>query len=133
LQERLNKTVVASTNAKRDASNRDEEVKQLKSQLSSSDRTISDLESRVVACEEMLHQYQQAYADFYATALGTSVSGLSVTASTSVRDLENMIQGATNTANISAVPIYDDITEDDFIGSPVDMVDGVDGDNLATL
>lgn len=132
LREKLNKTVVASTNAKRDASNRDEEVKQLKSQLSSSNRVISDLESRVMACEDMLHSYQQAYADFYATALGTSVSGLPVTASTSVRELENLIKCATNTSNVSAMPTYG-IDESDFIGSPVDVVDGVDGDNVATL
>ena len=134
LREKLNKTVVASTSARRDASNRDEEVKQLKSQLSSSDDTIAELESRVVASEEMLHQYQQAYADFYATALGTSVSGLPVTASTSVRELENLIQGATNTSNIAAAPIYDvDSDLEDTIGVPVDVVDDLDDDTLATL
>ncbi len=132
LREKLNKTVVASTNAQRDASNRDEEVKQLKSQLSSSNKTISDLESRVVACEELLHQYQQAYADFYATARGISVSGLPVTASTSVRDLENLIQGATNAANVGVTPMYN-IDEDDFVGTPIDVVDDIDGTDLATL
>lgn len=140
LREKLNKTVVASKDARRDASNRDEEVKQLKYQLSSSDRTIADLESRVVACEEMLHQYQQAYADFYATALGTSVSGLPVTASTSVSELENLIQGATNTSNIASAPSFDtplyadeDDYEDGLVGDPVDVVDGLDDNNLATL
>jgi predicted RNase H-like nuclease (RuvC/YqgF family) len=132
LQKELNKTVVASTNAKRDASNRDEEVKQLKSELSSSDKTISELESRIVACEDLLFEYQQAYADFYATARGISVSGLSITASTSVSELKDLIQGATNTSNISAMPRYD-ISEDDFIGNPVDVVDGVEDNQLATL
>ena len=131
LRSELNKTVVASTNAKRDASNRDEEVKQLKSQLSSSKRTISDLESRVVASEEMLHSYQQAYADFYATAIGTSVSGLPVTASTTVRELENLIQGFTNTSNIATMPDFG--VDEDEIGSPVDVVDGLEDNNLATL
>lgn len=130
LREKLNKTVVASTNAKRDASNRDEEVKQLQSELSSSDKTITELENRVMAREEMLHSYQQAYADFYATALGTSVSGLPVTASTSVGELENLIKAATNTSNISAVPMYD--TNEDF-GDPIDVVDDLDDNNLATL
>ena len=132
LREKLNKTVVASTNAKRDASNRDEEVKQLKAQLASSNRTIAELNDRIVANEDMLHQYQQAYADFYATALGTSVSGLPVTASTSVGELENLIEGATNTSNISTMPSYD-IDESDFIGNPVDVVDGMDDNNVATL
>ena len=132
LQTELNKTVVASKNAQTRASNRDEEVKSLKSQLSSSDKTIADLESRIVACEDMLFEYQQAYADFYATALGTSVSGLPITASTSVNELKDLIQGATNTSNISAMPAYG-ISEDDFIGSPIDVVDGMDDNNLATL
>lgn len=133
LQSKLNKTVVASTNAKRDASDRDEEVKQLRNQLSSSDKTIADLEDRVMACEEMLHSYQQAYADFYATALGTSVSGLPVTASTSVSELENLIQGATNTSNIPAMPMYGVDEEAENYGTPVDVVDDLGDDNLATL
>jgi hypothetical protein len=39
-----------------------------------------------------------------------------------------MIQGATNTANIGAMPCY----EDD-IGTPVDLIDDLDDNNLATL
>lgn len=135
LREKLNKTVVASTNAKERASNRDEEVRNLRSQLSSLNATVRDLESRVVASDEMLHEYQQAYADFYATALGTSVSGLLVTASTSVGELENLIQGATNTSNISAMPTYGYDEEDDenLVGTPIDVVDDLDDNNLATL
>ena len=134
LREKLNKTVVASTTAKRDASNRDEEVKQLKSQISALTNTIKGYESRIVASEDMVHEYQQAYADFYATARGISVSGLPVTASTSVRELENLIQGATNTSNISSMPTYGyDEEEEEPIGVPVDVVDGLDDNNLATL
>ena len=133
LQEKLDKTVIASKNAKRNASNRDEEVKQLETQLSSSNKTISDLESRVVACEEMLFQYQQAYADFYATALGTSVSGLHITASTSVNELKDLIQGAINTSNIPAIPYDIDEEEGDIIGAPIDVVDDLDDNNFATL
>ena len=131
LRKELNKTVVASTNAKRDASNRDEEVQQLKSEISSSNKTIASLEDRIVACEEMLHQYQQAYADFYATALGTSVSGLPVTASTTVSELENLIQGATNTSNISAVPMYSE--DDNLIESSLDDIDDMDDNDLVTM
>ena len=129
LQKELNKTVVASTAAKRDASNRDEEVKQLKSQLSSSNRTIKEQQSQIVACEDMLFEYQQAFADFYATALGTSVSGLPISASTSVSELKNLIQGATNTSNIGVIPDYG-YDED------VELTDVVDEGNdniLATL
>ena len=135
LRDKLDKTVVASTNAKRDASNRDEEVRNLKSQLSSSKATIRDLESKIMACEDRLQEYQQAYADFYATALGTSVSGLLVSASTSVGELENLIQGATNTSNISAMPTYGyaEDTDEDLIGTPIDVVDDIDDNNIPTL
>ena len=130
LQKELDKTVVASTAAKREASNRDEEVKQLKSQLSSSSKTVRGLESRITACEEMLFEYQQAFADFYATALGTSVSGLPISASTSVDELKNLIQGATNTSNIGEMPDYG--YDEDFV-APEDIVDGENDNNLATL
>ncbi len=132
LQEKLNKTVVASKDAKREASNRDEEVKHLKSQLSASKATIDDLQSKILAFEDMLHQYQQAYGDIYATAIGTSVSALPVTASTTVRELENLIQGATNTSNIATMPMYG-VEDEGIVGDPVEVVDGLDDNNLATL
>lgn len=138
LQGKLDKTVMASTEATRKASNRDEEVRRLQSKVSASTEVIDDLESRVTTAEDMLHQYQQAYADLYATAIGTSVTGLPVTASTSVRDLENLIQGATNTSNISCAPSYgandydDEVMEE--LDSPADVeeIDGYNAD-LVTL
>lgn len=133
LQTELNKTVVASTTAKREASNRDEEVKRLKSEVSASKVTIADLQSQILAFEDMLHEYQQAYGDIYATAIGTSVSGLPVTASTSVHDLENLIQGATNTSNIAAVPMFGVEDDEGMIGEPVDVVEDLDTTGLATL
>lgn len=130
LQTKLDKTVIASTEASRKASNCDEKVKRLSSEISASDNVISELEYRITAMEDMLHQYQQAYADIYATAIGTSVTGLPVTASTSVRDLEDLIQGATNTSNIGANPSFMDEFEE-----PVDVIN--DGDayeaDLVTL
>ncbi len=57
-----------------------------------------------------------------------------VTASTSVRELKNLIQGATNTSNISALPAYGIDDEDEvLIGTPVDVVDGLDDNTLPTL
>lgn len=119
LQDKLNKTVIASTEASRKASNRDEEVKQLESEVSASSRAIADLESRITAMEDTLSEYQQAYADIYATAIGTSVQGLPVTASTSVSELENLIQGASNTSNISCAPVYED--------EEIDVIDDDEG------
>lgn len=127
LRSRLNKTVVASTNATKEASNRGEQISNLKAQVSSSDKTISELEARVVACEEMLHSYQQAYANIYANAIGIRASGLSVTASTSVSELENLIQGATNTANLGLAPSF----SDELL--PEEVVSENDGNDLAVL
>lgn len=132
LRSKLDKTVIASTEANRKASNRDEEVKSLKSKISASTTAIEELNSRVAAMEDMLAQYQQAYADIYATAAGISVKGLSVTASTSVRDLETMIQGATNTSNIAAMPSFDASAEYDDQIDDVDDIEGY-GADLVTL
>lgn len=131
LRSELDKTVITSTEAIRKASDFDEEVKHLKSEVSASTKTISDLQSRVVAAEDLLAQYQQAYADIYATALGTSVSGLRVTASTSVSDLENLIQGATNTSNVGVNPDYD---MGELLPEVIDVLDDAEYDaGLVTL
>ena len=129
LRSRLSKTVVASTNATKQASNRGEQINELKAEISSSkkefNREINSLEERILATEELLHEYQQAYANIYANAIGIRVSGLPVTASTSVSDLENLIQGATNTANIGINPGYDEdifpVEDDDIENSGSDI------------
>lgn len=131
LKSKLDKTVVASTEATRKASNRDEEVKQLKSKISASTKVADELNIQLSTMEDMLAEYQQAYANIYATALGTSVTGLPVTAATSVKDLENLIQAATNTSNIGVAPSY---YEDEELDTPVDIInDTDDGSDLVTL
>ena len=133
LRSKLSKTVVASTNATKEASNRGEQIHDLKAQISSSkkefDKEIQSLETRVLATEELLHQYQQAYANIYANAIGIQVSGLPVTASTSVSDLENLIQGATNTSNVGIAPSYYD---EDVLPIEIDDIDD-SGTDLAVL
>ena len=131
LKSKLDKTVIASTEATRKASNRDEEVKQLKSKISASTKVADELNIQLSTMEDMLAEYQQAYANIYATALGTSVTGLPVTAATSVKDLENLIQAATNTSNIGVAPSY---YEDEELDTPVDIInDTDDGSDLVTL
>lgn len=129
LQLELDKTVVASTNATREASNRGEQIDGLKAKITASKQALSSEKDRANALEDMLAEYQQAYANIYANAIGISVSGLQVTASTSVNDLENLIQGATNTANIGARPSYE---EDILLPTEVDNLDDDSGD-LAVL
>jgi len=128
LRSELNKTVVASTNATKEASNRGEQLRNLKAEISASNRELESLEDRVQAMESALLEYQQAYANIYANAIGIQASGLTVTASTSVRELENLIQGAMNTSNIGVNPSYEEAI------LPVDVDDIDDGsDNLAVL
>lgn len=130
LRSELNKTVVASTNATKEASNRGEQVKDLRAEISASNRELKSLKDKVQAMEDMLLEYQQAYANIYANAIGIQASGLSVTASTSVSDLENMIQGATNTANIGINPSFGDEEDEAFL--PVENIDN-NGSDLAVL
>ena len=127
LRAELNKTVVASTDAKKEASNRGEQVRDLKAEISASQKELESLKDKVLAMEDIIAEYQQAYANIYANAVGIHASGLSVTASTSVSDLENMIQGATNTSNIAVNPSF---SEDDFL-VPESIEN--DGDDLAVL
>ena len=93
LEARLRKTVTASSKVENRASNLDEEVKSLR--------------ARVEAAEQMVLNYQQAYANMYANALGVHLENLSVTASTSVSELKDMISAGTNTSGMAAAPFVE--------------------------
>lgn len=114
LKSKLRETVTASTNQKAQTSNLDAEISRLKDEIS--------------ACHELIASYQQEYADMYAGALGVSLDGVYVTANTSVKALKEMIDGATNTANIPAPGI----PSADMIGDYY-YNDSDDGDELTTL
>lgn len=88
LKSKLRETVTASKEVKSDVSNLDAENRKLK--------------SRITACENLLNEYQQAYADMYAAALGVHLDNINVTASTTIDELESAIDSAINTANIPA-------------------------------
>lgn len=91
---------------------------------------MAELDAQLTATTDTLHEYQQAYANMYAIALGTQVSGLSVTTSTTVRELENLIQGATNTSNIAARPAIDT----NLIDAEYEVENDISaGDGLVTL
>ena len=93
LRAKLSKTVTASSKIETRASNLDEEVKSLR--------------ARVEAAEQMVLNYQQAYANMYANALGVHLEGINVTASTSVEELQIKISSGTNTANIAVAPFVE--------------------------
>lgn len=111
LQAELRKTVTANSKLENRASNRDEEVKSLR--------------ARVEAAEQMVLNYQQAYANMYANALGVHLENIAVTADTSVSELQKIIQGGTSTANIAPAPFVEP--------EPLEVTDVEDDDDMVTL
>jgi len=112
LKKELGETVTASQSIEKRASNLDE--------------TNRNLRARVEAAEQMVLNYQQAYANMYANALGLHLEGLSVTASTTVEELREMINGGTSTCNMSA-SLCNDM-------SPVELLDGdYSEDDIVTM
>ena len=103
LQSDLDKTVVESDKSTR--------------KLSNLDTQIEDLKSRLQASYELISNYQDAYAGLYSAALGVDASSISVNASTSVRDLQKMIVGSSNSLNSDIEnhfePQYVDVAEDE--------------------
>jgi hypothetical protein len=96
----MRETVTANSKlkaqAKITASNRDEVVK---------------LKARIETYEKIICDYQDSYANVYASMIGVSVDSLPITASTTVSQLEKAISGATNTSGISAMPSFDAIVD----------------------
>ena len=125
IEAQLNETVVANS--------------ELKRQFKQMSEDNSELNQRVEAAEKMLLEYQQAYANIYASALGRHVSNITVNSATSVKDLQSMINSSTNTSNIAPVPdvrmpeeeIFSD-EEDDFIDDEIDD-DTMYGGDLVTM
>ena len=112
LKSQLHETVVAKT--------------KLETRLNQMSDDTEDLRSRVDSAEKMLLQYQQAYANIYASALGRHVSNLTVNSATSVKDLQSMILSGTNTSGMAPNPDFNDefIEEDDF--NEDSMIEGED-------
>lgn len=106
LESDLHETVVAESKLKKETSNLDENVR--------------TLQSRVEAAEQMVLSYQQAYANMYANALGVHISNLSITASTSVGELQKMIGERTASYQTE----YDESEISDLEFDPVEFNDG---------
>lgn len=106
LEQHLHETVVANKQFEKEASNLDDNAR--------------TLQQRVEAAEQMVLDYQEAYANLYANALGVHLSGISISASTPVKDLQKIISSQT----ITSTSDYDDF-------EPLEVVDSVDG--IATI
>lgn len=100
LRSDMRKTVTASRDKERAASDLEVSNERLNAELSS--------------IEANLQAYQDAYANMYASALGVSVDNLQISSATTVEELQRKIAGATNSANISpSVTIGDAYIADD--------------------
>ena len=109
LRTERSETITASTQAKARTSDLDAQNKKLKSQIQ--------------AAQELISQYQDAYANLYASLTGASLDSVTVTASTNVDELKQQINGCkvknkyTNNAyqhNVTAsIDIVGDVTSDD--------------------
>lgn len=100
------------------------ENKELKSKPSNFDAKLKSLQKQIQASEKIIAEYQDAYAYFYATAIGAPLANISVTASTSVDELKSLISGGTSTANIPARP---------DVSVPVTIMDGDPDDDIVSL
>lgn len=95
---------------------------ELESQTSNRDATIQKLRQEVKAATALVQEYQDAYANMYASAVGVNLEGVSVTASTTVKELQSMITGSINHPQMAVTA-----TEQ------LDVVDDIDSDGIVTV
>ena len=113
LETKLRETVSSASNIQMEASNLDAKVKRLQSELTASTK--------------LLEEYQEAYAELYASVIGVHLDSITVNASTSVKELKAKITNGTSTSNIPVAPM---------VAEPIDVTDdfdGVDDDSLITV
>ena len=104
------------------------EVNASKTRTSNLDVKMKELNAQIAASKKMLTQYQSAYAKLYASAVGSDLSNLKITASTSVEELQRAISGSSLKKGITSIqashtPQYEE----------VDVVDDVYSDDIVTL
>lgn len=104
------------------------EVNASKARTSNLDVKMRELNAQIAASKKMLAKYQSAYAKLYASAVGSDLSNLKITANTSVEDLQKAISGSSlkksmSSINASHAPQYEE----------VDVIDDVYGDDIVTL
>lgn len=108
LESKLNKTVVAATATQDRTSNLDAVNKRLREQLK--------------AAHELIADYQQAYGNMYANAVGVRLDSVSVTATTSVKDLQSAILGGSKSAKVDSTFLDQVVEVEDTQLDDVDLV-----------
>lgn len=110
LQKELDETVIEASAARKRASNLDGKVRELNKQITAS--------------QKLIEEYQDAYASLYAKAVGVNLKNVSVTASTTVADLQKKITGSS----------AQEVVSDDFVEPQQYEFDyDFDDDDLVTL
>lgn len=104
------------------------EVSDAKARTSDLDAKLRKSNSEVVAARKLLAQYQRAYAQIYANAVGADLTGIDITANTSVAELQKVISGTSLHSGKSAV-----FASRDQAYEEVDIVDDYDDDGLVTI
>lgn len=100
-----------------------ERAAQAESQLSKCQDAITGLKEDIKAAQRIIDEYQNAYAQMYANAVGVNLDNVSVTASTSVKELQDLIWSSSKASGTY-------ITEPTPV---VDVIDLADGSDLITL
>lgn len=95
-------------------------------QSSNLDARLSELRQQITACQALLRDYQDAYANLYANATGVTISNVAITATTSTSDLRRIIDRAAVTATTE---VDSDYTPTDEFDLDVDNSD----DSLVVL
>ena len=90
LQEKLDKTVVEASKAEKRASNLEGKV--------------DELSKSIKASQDLIAEYQDAYASYYSQAVGVSLKDIPVTASTTVSELQQAI--TRNASSISRSNVF---------------------------
>lgn len=89
---------------------------------------LADLKTQLQASQQLIEEYQNAYATIYANAVGTNLNNISITATTSVSELQSLINRSA-TVECSYTEADDEETLDE-----AEWLDVSDSDNeLVTL
>lgn len=104
------------------------EVSDAQARTSDLDAKLRKSNSEVLAARKLLAQYQRAYAQIYANAVGADLTGIDITASTSVTELQKVISGTSLHSGKSAV-----FASRDQAYEEVDIVDDYDDNGLITI
>lgn len=112
--------IISSLNCKLDETVR--EVKAMKGKTSNLDETVKRQQSEINASTKLLSEYQNAYAQMYAAAIGVDLENINITANTSLSQLHSIL-GDTVISH----------SNDFSINNEIDSIGDVEDDTLITV